>query len=301
MSEPRGRLMLIAAVLEAISVYWASVFKIPKTVIKEINGILKRYLWSNSESARGKAKVAWKQVCKPKDCGGLGVKDLEKWNEALLAKHLWNIASKKDSLWVKWIHAVRLKDASIWNVQWNEKDGWNWKCLLEIRDKIAHNFQFKIGDGSNILMWYDRWHDDGLLINKVTNRDLYDARIPKMIGINSMMVNGEWNWPDEWNRNEFKVMNIRPPMIIPGKKDIVKWRCGKKFLLFHPRLVFEYLSTNNNRVDWIFRGEKSDSSALITKINETIRLKLMNMSVKDSNAVKIVAETWGIQFKNLKK
>ncbi|GJZ50731.1 RNA-directed DNA polymerase, eukaryota, reverse transcriptase zinc-binding domain protein [Tanacetum coccineum] len=193
-----GRLMLIATVLEAISVYWASVFKIPKTVIKEINGILKRYLWSNSESARGKAKVAWKQVCKPKDCGGLGVKDLEKWNEALLAKHLWNIASKKDSLWVKWIHAVRLKDASIWNVQWNEKDGWNWKCLLEIRDKIAHNFQFKIGDGSNILMWYDVWHADGLLINKVTNRDLYNARIPKMIGINSMMVNGEWNWP-EWN------------------------------------------------------------------------------------------------------
>ncbi|GKB31892.1 RNA-directed DNA polymerase, eukaryota, reverse transcriptase zinc-binding domain protein [Tanacetum coccineum] len=195
-------------------------------------------------------KVTWKQVCKPKDCGGLGVKDLEKWNEALLAKHLWNNASKKDSLWVKWIHAVRLKDASIWNVQWNEKDGWNWKCLLEIRDKIAHNFQFKIRDGSNILMWYDRWHDDGLLINKVTNRDLYNARIPKMIGINSMMVNGEWNWPDEWNRNEFEVINIRPPMIILGKKDIVKWRCGNKFLPFHPRLVLEYLSTNNNRVDW---------------------------------------------------
>ncbi|GJR19680.1 putative ribonuclease H-like domain-containing protein [Tanacetum coccineum] len=134
--------------------YWPPVFKIPKTVIKEINGILKRYIWSNSESARGKAKVAWKQVCKPKDYGGLRVKDLEKWNKALLAKHLWNIASKKDSLWVKWIHAVRLKDASIWNVQWNEKDGWNWKCLLEIRDKIAHNFQFKIGpNGSSLTQW----------------------------------------------------------------------------------------------------------------------------------------------------
>ncbi|GJW84490.1 RNA-directed DNA polymerase, eukaryota, reverse transcriptase zinc-binding domain protein [Tanacetum coccineum] len=302
-----GRLMLIAVVLEAISVYWAPMFKIPKTVIKEINGILKRYLWSNSESARGKPKVAWKQV-----------------------------SSKKDSLWVKWIHVVRLKDASIWSVQWNEKDGWNWKCLLKIRDKIAHNFQFKIRDGSNILMWYDRWHDDGLLINKVTNRDLYNARIPKMIGINSMMVNGEWNWRDEWNRNEFEVMNIRPPMIILGKKDIVKWRHGNKFLPFHPRLVLEYLSTNNNRVDWkiefvwevivqtligmkngnniwsvvrrlslaavvyniwqernhrIFRGEKSDSSALIIKINETIRLKLMNINVKDSNAVRIVTET----------
>ncbi|GJY35448.1 hypothetical protein Tco_0420826 [Tanacetum coccineum] len=63
-------------------------------------------------------------------------------------------------------------------------------------------------------------------------------------------------------------------------------------------VVYNIWQERNHR---IFRGEKSDSNALITKINESIRLKLMNISVKDSNAVRIVAETWGIQFKNLKK
>ncbi|GKB20800.1 RNA-directed DNA polymerase, eukaryota, reverse transcriptase zinc-binding domain protein, partial [Tanacetum coccineum] len=93
-----GRLMLIAAMLESMSVYWASMFKLPKTVVKEVNSILKRFLWSNDDSAKGKAKIAWKNVCRPKEYGGLGIKNIESWNEALLSKLLWNIASKKDTL-----------------------------------------------------------------------------------------------------------------------------------------------------------------------------------------------------------
>ncbi|GJT99972.1 hypothetical protein Tco_1110311 [Tanacetum coccineum] len=41
-----GRLQLIAYVLESIHVYWASVFLLPYGVIKNINKILKRFLWN---------------------------------------------------------------------------------------------------------------------------------------------------------------------------------------------------------------------------------------------------------------
>ncbi|GKG12145.1 hypothetical protein Tco_0346382, partial [Tanacetum coccineum] len=71
--------------------------KLPKTVVKEVNSILKRFLWSNGDYAKGKAKIAWKNVCRPKEYGGLGIKNIESWNEALLFKLLWNIASKKDT------------------------------------------------------------------------------------------------------------------------------------------------------------------------------------------------------------
>ncbi|GKC52243.1 RNA-directed DNA polymerase, eukaryota, reverse transcriptase zinc-binding domain protein [Tanacetum coccineum] len=152
-----GRLLLIASILESISTYWASVFKLPKTVIKEINCIFKIFLWSNGDSAKGKAKLAWKHVCKLKKFRGLGLKNIEDWNDALLAKHIWNIASKKDTLWVKWVHSMRLKEDSIWNVQHETGNSWNWKCLLEIRDRIASRMQFAIGDGKGIHMWTDKW------------------------------------------------------------------------------------------------------------------------------------------------
>ncbi|GKE40752.1 hypothetical protein Tco_1464157 [Tanacetum coccineum] len=41
-----GRMQLIASVLSAMQTYWAFVFFIPKTNIKEIDSILKSFLWS---------------------------------------------------------------------------------------------------------------------------------------------------------------------------------------------------------------------------------------------------------------
>ncbi|GJT02376.1 hypothetical protein Tco_0823545 [Tanacetum coccineum] len=83
-----GRLLLIAYILESIYVYWATVFLLPKTVIKDINKLLKGFLWCNGEMTRGKAKVAWKIICRLKDKGGLGLKVLDVWNKALLVKHI---------------------------------------------------------------------------------------------------------------------------------------------------------------------------------------------------------------------
>ncbi|GJU75090.1 RNA-directed DNA polymerase, eukaryota, reverse transcriptase zinc-binding domain protein [Tanacetum coccineum] len=52
------------------------VFLLPQTVINDINKILKGFLWNQGELSRGKAKVAWKDICRPKSQGGLGLKDL---------------------------------------------------------------------------------------------------------------------------------------------------------------------------------------------------------------------------------
>nr|GEW59699.1 putative RNA-directed DNA polymerase, eukaryota, reverse transcriptase zinc-binding domain protein [Tanacetum cinerariifolium] len=58
----------------------------------------------------GKAKVSWEVVCLPKMEGGLGIRRLDIFNKALMVPHIWNLLTRKDSLWVKWIHVYRLKD-----------------------------------------------------------------------------------------------------------------------------------------------------------------------------------------------
>ncbi|GJY16874.1 RNA-directed DNA polymerase, eukaryota, reverse transcriptase zinc-binding domain protein [Tanacetum coccineum] len=321
-----GRILLISAVLESTSVYWASVFKLPKTVIKEINGILKRFLWSNGDSAKGKAKVAWKHVCKPKEYGSLGLKDLENWNDALLTKHLWNIASKKDSLWVKWVHIKRLKDKNIWNVQYDPSDSWNWKCLLEIRDKVISRMQYEVDDGKKICMWQDKWHERRLLIDQISNRDLYDVRMPRMINLAEMIQGDTWKWPNEWTNDDLDVMKIAVPRLRSGVSDIVKWaNMNNCLVLFHTKeeeIVQDLIEKRNGNNIWnavrrislvavvyfiwqernqrIFRGEKKSADKLLSVINEVVQLKLMNIKVKYSYAVKYVADTWGIQFKNLR-
>ncbi|GKD81961.1 hypothetical protein Tco_1348800, partial [Tanacetum coccineum] len=78
--------------------YWAFVYLLPNTIIKDIDKMFKRFLWNPGESARGKARIAWKMVCMPKEQGGLGIKPLKRWNEVLLIRQFWKILENKKSL-----------------------------------------------------------------------------------------------------------------------------------------------------------------------------------------------------------
>ncbi|GJW22907.1 RNA-directed DNA polymerase, eukaryota, reverse transcriptase zinc-binding domain protein [Tanacetum coccineum] len=89
--------------------------------------------------------------------GGLGLKNLYFWNEVLMIKHLWNIAAKKDTLWVKWISIEKLKGRCIWEVQCDSKSSVGWKNILSLRDKVRGHIGWKIGDGKSVNVWYDKW------------------------------------------------------------------------------------------------------------------------------------------------
>lgn len=88
-------------------------FILPHAITKEIEKLLRGFLWSQGELKRGSAKVAWKYICLPKSEGGLGIKSLKFWNKALMATHNWKIISNKESLWVKWIHVYRLPNRNL--------------------------------------------------------------------------------------------------------------------------------------------------------------------------------------------
>jgi hypothetical protein len=81
-----GRLVLINNSLTNVPLYMLLIYKAPKSVIKKIDIFRKRLLWQGGHSQRKYHLADWNLVCSPKDQGGLGVLDLYKMNEALLAK-----------------------------------------------------------------------------------------------------------------------------------------------------------------------------------------------------------------------
>ena len=99
-----------------MQVFWASMFILPVTITNEIERIIRDFLWNYGEYKRGKAKIKWDDVCKPKVEGGLGIKSLETWNIAMMSKHVWNLITHKDSLWVMWIYKYKLKGRNFWEL-----------------------------------------------------------------------------------------------------------------------------------------------------------------------------------------
>uniref|UniRef100_A0A803NWR8 Reverse transcriptase zinc-binding domain-containing protein n=1 Tax=Cannabis sativa TaxID=3483 RepID=A0A803NWR8_CANSA len=79
-------------------------------------------------------RASWDKVCLPKGLGGVGFRDGKNWNKALMAKFLWALANKQDSLWVKWINSIYLKGRDIWSFPKTQDTSWYFKKLLKLRD-----------------------------------------------------------------------------------------------------------------------------------------------------------------------
>jgi len=81
-----GRVTLIKSVLNSIPIYFFSFFRVPNKVLDKLVRLQWRSLWSGGLEQKKIAWVKWDSVCLPKEKGGLGIRDLRKFNYALLGK-----------------------------------------------------------------------------------------------------------------------------------------------------------------------------------------------------------------------
>ncbi len=82
-----GRLVLVNLVLTSLPLYFLSVFRAPKWAIKRMEALRRAFFWKGGIAVLGgQCLVQWKQVCRSRKEGGLGVLDLGVMNTALLTK-----------------------------------------------------------------------------------------------------------------------------------------------------------------------------------------------------------------------
>lgn len=98
--SPDGRLRLIKSVLTALPVHFMSVLILPRWAIKDFNKKCRAFLWKGQEEVNGgHCLVAWDAVCGPVECGGLGVKNLDLFGQALRMKRLVRQLEQKGRPW----------------------------------------------------------------------------------------------------------------------------------------------------------------------------------------------------------
>nr|GEW19171.1 RNA-directed DNA polymerase, eukaryota, reverse transcriptase zinc-binding domain protein [Tanacetum cinerariifolium] len=64
---------LIMDTLDEFKLVSGLVPSIPKSIINDIEQLMRGFLWCNGDLKKGKAKVAWRDICLPKNEGGLGL------------------------------------------------------------------------------------------------------------------------------------------------------------------------------------------------------------------------------------
>ena len=212
-----GRLQLIKSVLFSFQVYWSSIFILPATVVRRIEGILSAFLWKGSSLSTSGAKVAWASVCYPLREGGLGIKRVKDWNRAAILKHVWRLLSDKSSTWSSWVHSVLLRGRSFWQVRVTNSASWSWRKILLSRNWCRGKFVSCIGDGKNTSLWQDFWLPQGPLCDLFTFRSLTSTGLPSDARVADIIEDGNWVFPEGGLELEsiWDSVTIRPHVDVP--------------------------------------------------------------------------------------
>ncbi|GJZ59819.1 RNA-directed DNA polymerase, eukaryota, reverse transcriptase zinc-binding domain protein [Tanacetum coccineum] len=207
-----GRAQLIAFVLTSIQVYWASIFKLPKTVMKDIEKLFKGFLWCHGDLQKGKAK---------------------------------------DSLWVKWINIVKLKGRSVWEVDKQGIDSWIWKNLLELRDEVGSHMQYKIRNGRSISICHDNWVGLPTLDSFISRREIYAAGFSNDDTIIDCISDSSWKWPSEWTTKFPTLHMYKVPILKNAVEHKLMWKNNNgEIMEFASGRVWKDIRCLNRKVQW---------------------------------------------------
>ncbi|XP_074291599.1 putative mitochondrial protein AtMg00310 [Silene latifolia] len=155
-----GRLALISSVLSSLSVYFLSVFKIPISVTKRLDAILSHFWWAGQKKSPSISWCSRLFLSQPKGNGGLGIRRMKEFNQALLAKIGWRMITHPDSILSRSIGAkygLRWRDGDLIFNNGKSNSSWGWKGIVWGLQLIKPLLAWNISPSSDLSVWNTRW------------------------------------------------------------------------------------------------------------------------------------------------
>ncbi|XP_056841874.1 uncharacterized protein LOC130495007 [Raphanus sativus] len=247
-----GRLLLIKTVIAGVSTFWCSTFILPKACINKINSLCGVFLWNGNIDGHHTARVSWETVTLTKDQGGLGVKDLHKWNLACLLKLVWMLFFRPKSVWVCWFKEVILRGdvSNYWTVKTSTNYSWLVNKMIKVRDQVYPLLHRRLGNGETTRFWFDNWSPLGHLYT-LLNASSSRLGIPRSATVASLFTNGHWSLPPARTENQLALQVHLTTVTLSEEADYYEWMIeGKLRNRYNMGEVYTYLKGPQQTVTW---------------------------------------------------
>ncbi|XP_028056784.1 uncharacterized protein LOC114260796 [Camellia sinensis] len=148
-----GRYTLVQSILGSVPIYFLSLFKVPVSIARKIEKLMRDFLWEGCEEGKGVHLVRWETVSLSRAKGGLAIENIVARNIAFLGKWLWRFPLESESLWCSVIK-------SKYGVQSNGRDSnvvnrgncrSPWKSISRLYPLVSNFLSFKVGNGKSYL------------------------------------------------------------------------------------------------------------------------------------------------------
>jgi hypothetical protein len=150
-----GKEIQIKSIAQALPNYIMSVFKLTGGLCEDLMRAIRAYWWGAEKGHRKVQWVSWKTLILQKSHGGMGFKDLQLLNQALLARQAWRLLAFPDSLCahvlkVKYFPAGNLLDTTI-----ASEASSTWRAIKFGLELLKKGVVWRVGYGESICIWRD--------------------------------------------------------------------------------------------------------------------------------------------------
>ncbi|KAA3460220.1 reverse transcriptase [Gossypium australe] len=126
-------------------------------VCQDLENLMSKFWWQNSKTNKGIHWCRWRELCIPKAQGGLGFKDLEFFNLALLAKQGWKILMQPNCLFVRVMKSKYFPRGDFMSARLGSYPSFTWRSILGARHVLEEGLGWRVGNGEDISIWNDAW------------------------------------------------------------------------------------------------------------------------------------------------
>lgn len=179
---------MIKSILQAIPLHLISCIKLPQTICNSLEKNTRKFFWGGCQREKKIHWVWYDFLCQRKTDGGVGLRKVTLFNEALLAKQGWNLIINPNSLLARIFKALYYPHSSFKEATAGGKPSPYWKGLLWGRLLLLKGLDWRIGNGTSVSIRQDwlsgntcfrLYYSEKLRVHIIKVSDLIDPRARK--------------------------------------------------------------------------------------------------------------------------
>ena len=198
-----GREVLLKSIAQAIPTYSMSCFQLTKKVCKTITSPMAKYWWGSSLDKRSLHWLSWDKLTQPKIKGGMGFKDPQVFDLAMLGKQGWRLLTNPTSLCARVLKGKYFPHTSFLQATIPKSASLTWRAIVAGRKALEAGLIHRIGDGSSTSIWNDPW-----ILTTVTMKLVGRLGVAPLERVSELIDDYTGNWNIDLVRQNFLLPDV---------------------------------------------------------------------------------------------